>query len=177
MQLQLWGVIGTWVASAGTVAAVIASLWFSLHQNAIKLKVYAGHRIRVTPGENDTYNYCCISVVNVGLRPATISNISWHVRRFRTRRQMIQMFGFSEGAQIPTALVEGEEAMFMLPFHYKNDEDDWIASTPKQLVGDGSPRILRSLKVGVHTSIGKSFYVKAEKGLIEQLEQSYGSCS
>lgn len=83
--LQLWGVIGTWVAGIGTVAAVITSLWFAMHLNSIKLEGSASHRIAVTPGSKETPDYCFIHVVNIGLRPAKITNVSWHVGRGRRR--------------------------------------------------------------------------------------------
>ena len=116
--MQFWGVLGTWVASIGTVAAVITSLWFALHQNAIKLEVTAGHRIIVTPGRADTPDYCCIRVVNIGLRPAKITNVVWYVKRFRVQKQMVQMFGFPGNPDIPQLLMEGDEVTFMIPFHF-----------------------------------------------------------
>lgn len=86
---------------------------------------------------------------------------------------MIQTFGFTGYDDIPKTLAEGEEANFMIPFIFSSNDDDWIVSFPKYLVGGDSPKLINSLKVAVHTSVGQSFFSKAEAGLIEKLEQSY----
>ena len=173
IDLQFWGVVGTWVASIGTVGAVITSLWFAIHQNTVKLKVSVGVRTLVTPGQTDLPEYCSIQVANIGHRPAKITNVSWQVRRWRTRKKWLQTFGFSEFDDIPKMLAEGEEASFMIPLNQFGNDDDWIVSFPKYLVGDDDPRLIKSLKVGIHTSVGQSFYSKAENGLIEALVEAY----
>jgi hypothetical protein len=156
--LQFWGVIGTWVASIGTVGAVITSLWFAIHQNTIKLKVSAGLRNLATQGQSDQPEYCCIQVVNVGLRSAKITNVSWRVRRWRTKRQIIQMFGFQQFDDIPKTLAEGEEATFMIPVVSSGDDSNWKVYFAKKVVGDDDPRLLKSLTVDIHTSVGQSFF-------------------
>lgn len=84
--LQLWNVIGTWVASIGTVSAVITSLWFSRQQNRIRLKISAGARMVFTPGSEHQPMYCIINVVNIGDRPAKITGISWQFGRFKNKK-------------------------------------------------------------------------------------------
>ncbi|HDZ45608.1 hypothetical protein LCGC14_0097230 [marine sediment metagenome] len=171
--LQLWSVIGTWVAGIGTVGAVVTSLWFALHQNTIKLKVSAGHRILVTPGSKETPDYCSIQVVNVGLRPAKITHVGWEVGRWRNKKYMLQTFGYPGFDDVPKTLYEGEEASFMIPFLYSGGGEDWVVRFPKYIVGDGSPRLIKTLKVSVHTSVGQSFKRKVERNLIDKIEESY----
>jgi hypothetical protein len=174
-KLQFWAVLGTWVASIGTVAAVITSLWFAFHQNRIKLKVSAGHRILITTASRETPDYCCINVVNVGLRPAKISNVSWQVGRGRKKKRFIQTFGYPGFDDIPKTLQEGEAANFMIPFVSSGGGKDWIIDFAKDLVGKDSSVLIKSLKVYVHTSVGQSFKSKAEKDLIEKLEDAYNA--
>jgi len=172
--LQLWSVIGTWVASIGTVSAVITSLWLSYHQGRIKLKVVAGCRQVVTPGSSHIPDYCMIKVANTGTRPAKIVNVGWEAGRFRNKRHMVQMFGIPGFDDVPKMLPEGEEATFMVPFHLNGDDEDWIVRFP-QYLSEGDSDILKTLKVTVHTSVGQSFKVRVEKNLIEKLEASLKS--
>lgn len=173
--LQLWSVIGTWVASIGTVGAVITSLWFALHQNTIKLKISAGHRILVTPGTKETPDYCSISVVNVGLRPAKVTHVSWECGRWRNKKYMLQTFGYPGFDDVPKTLHEGEEASFMIPFLRSGGGEDWVVRFPEYLVGDGSPRLIKTLKLTVHTSVGQRFKQKVEKNLVAKLLESYAA--
>lgn len=171
--LQLWSVIGTWVAGIGTVGAVITSLWFALHQNTIKLKVSAGHRLLITPGSRETPDYCSIRVVNVGLRPAKVTHVGWEVGRWRKKKHMLQTFGYPGFDDVPKTLHEGEEANFMIPFLRSGGDQDWIVSFPKYLVGEDSPKLIKTLKVAVYTSVGQGFKRKVEHNLIEKIEESY----
>lgn len=171
--LQLWSVIGTWVAGLGTVSAVIISLWLALHHNKIKLKVTAGHRLVITPGEEDAPEFCSIHVVNVGVKPAKIISVSWRVGRGKNKRHMIQSFNIQPYETVPKLLTEGEDVSFMVPFNYDGSDRDWIVRFPKYLVDNGAPNIIKTLKVGVHTSVGDSFYSAVENNLTEKLLEAY----
>ena len=173
--LQLWNVIGTWVASIGTVGAVITSLWLAYHQGKVKLKINAGERLVITRGSNEKPRYCHIGIVNIGNKPAKVINIGWSVRRniWKKKVSMIQLFGFPESANVPVTLQEGEDATFLVPYRYRGNDDDWIVDFPKKLVGNEKHEIIKSLKVWVHTSSGQSFRTKVENNLIETLTKSY----
>jgi len=173
INLQFWGVVGTWVASIGTVGAVITALWFSIHQNTVKLSVFVGIRTLATPGQTDLPDYCSIQIVNIGLRPAKITVVTWSVRRWRTRKQIIQPFFSPQFDALPKTLAEGEQAMFMIPLSDIGNDKDWIVRFSKILVGDDDLRLIKSLKVGIHTSVGQNFYSKAEKGFIEAIVEAY----
>lgn len=182
--LQLWSVIGTWVAGIGTVGAVITSLWLARHQNTIKLKVSAGYRLLITPGTQETRDYCSIRVVNVSLRPAKVTHVAWQIThvhvgwqvgKWRKKQYILQTFGSPGFDDVPKTLHEGEEANFMIPFVSSGGGEDWIASFPKDLVGEDSPKLIKTLKVTVHTSVGQSFKRKVEGNLIKKLEESYGA--
>jgi hypothetical protein len=171
--LQVWSVIGTWVAGLGTLAAVVVSLWIALHQSRVKLEVGAGHRLLITPGSQEKPEYCLIRVVNVGLRPAKITHVGWEIGKGKNRKYMLQSFGFPESDSIPKTLQEGEEANFMIPLNYANANDDWIIRFPKYLAEENSSKSFSSLKVTVNTSVGQTFKRKVEENLIRKLEESY----
>lgn len=176
--LQLWQVIGTWLTGVGTVGAVITSLWFSWHQNRVKLRVVVGHRVLATPGSSDWPEYCTIRVTNIGIRPAKIVNVSWHVgRRWtlrgrRNKRNFIQTFGHAMSANVPTILQEGEEAAFMVPL-YSDSGDGWLEGFARDTIADDPPKILKSLRATVHTSVGQRFTTKPERNLLAKIRESY----
>ncbi|MCL1127796.1 hypothetical protein [Shewanella surugensis] len=91
--LQLWSVIGTWLASIGTVSAVVTSLWLANRQGKIHLGIVAGHRQLVTKASKTVPDLCMIKIVNKGTRPAKITGIGWECGRFKKKIHLIQMFG------------------------------------------------------------------------------------
>tara|TARA_Y100001937_G_C7064294_1_gene305268 strand:- start:419 stop:979 length:561 start_codon:yes stop_codon:yes gene_type:complete len=173
--LEIWSVIGTWVSSIGTVGAVITSLWFSYNNQRVKLSVTAGHRKMVERGVDSHPDYCYIKVVNLGDRMVRITNLGWRAGRFFRKREFLQLFSVPESDQVPKNLEHGEEATFLIPFRLRGDDDkDWIVSFPKGINTEKVDR-LSSLRVIVTTSVGQTTMVKAEKGLIDKLQESYKS--
>ncbi|MDW6002835.1 hypothetical protein [Vibrio mangrovi] len=165
--LQIWNVVGTWVASIGTVSAVITSLWLASNANKVKLIVFAGHRILISRLEKTNDDYCCIQVVNTGARPVKITNIGWQAGRFKNKQHMIQIFGTPNSDNVPKMLTEGEEAIFMVPFNLRGNDEDWLVSMAKTLTEKSNN--INSLKVCVSTSVGQQFIVPVENSLKEKL--------
>jgi hypothetical protein len=171
---QLWTLIGTWVASIGTISAVIASLYFAYNQNRINLKITVGHRQVVSGLTKNTPDFCIINVVNIGSKPAKIIGVGWRAGCFKNKVSFIQLFKTPGYDDVPKVLAEGEDATFWVPFNLNGDEKDWIHRFPKS-VTEKSKRNLKSLKLWVHTSHGQTFTVKPERGLLQKLAESIKS--
>jgi len=172
--IQLWGIIGTWVAGIGTVSAVIVSLWLAYHQGKVKLKVYAGHRLIITSGSSSRPEYCSIRVVNVGNRPANVTSVGWEAGWFKNKKHFVQVFGTPGFDDVPKVLHEGQEANFMVPLRLEGNDEDWIVRFPKSLVGEsGHVSYIKRLKVVVGTSVGQMFRIRVENNLVEKLLESY----
>ena len=107
------------------------------------------------------------------MRPARITNISWEVGKGKSKKYLIQTFGFPGYDDIPKTLQEGEQANFMIPFSFKGDETDWIMMFPNYVVGDNNAKLLKTLTIKIHTSVGTTFSAKAEEELIKSLVESY----
>ncbi len=173
-EIQFWTMIGTWVASFGTVAAVITSLFFAYNQNKVKLRITVGHRQIWSSATGEAPDYCVIKVVNLGNKPAKIESIGWQAGFLRSKTSMVQLFGIPGFDDIPKVLTEGQDATFAVPFHLKGDESDWIVRFPRS-VNELSSLNIHSLKLWVHIAQGQTFTKKPEKGLIEQLKKSLQS--
>lgn len=179
LTVQEWQAIGTWVAGLATVAAVITSLWLAMHQNRIKLAVSVSHWLLIRTGSSKSSEYCGIHVTNIGYRPARIVSVTWRAgarwttRGPRPRRNLYQHFGDPLSAKVPATLQEGEEAKFMIPLHWDDGSGDWLTRFPETVVGEDSPRMLDTLKVAVHTSVGQTFTAKPDADLGMKLKESY----
>ncbi len=99
-----------------------------------------------------------IWVVNVGSRAARITGVGWEAGRFKNKIQMMQMVGLKGFDDVPKMLQESEEACFAIPFRYMGDEKDWIVNFPR-LLNDGGKNRIKSLRVVIYTSVGKTFNV------------------
>lgn len=170
--LAVWNVVGTWVASIGTVAAVITSLWLALHRDRVELRITVGHRILIDSYFDTSDEYCYISIVNRGDRMVRITSIGWEAGILGGKRHFVQVFGNANSDKIPKNLEHGEEGRFLVPFYFNGDDQDWGKSFPMAANEDGWNR-LRNLKLVVSTSVGQVFKVRAEKGLKEKLIANY----
>ena len=75
--MMLLNALGSWVAGAGSLAAVGVALWLARRVEKIKLDAWVGHRVLVGAG---TKAECLgIMVTNLGERPVTINSIGWTI--------------------------------------------------------------------------------------------------
>src|SRR4029078_4627353 len=98
MDKETWQFINTfapWLSAIGTISAVIVSLYFSTKSRRIDLKVDAVLNTIVPQGMPNR-DYVTISVVNMGHRAATITNIGWRIGFFR-KRHFVQVPGVLGG--------------------------------------------------------------------------------
>jgi hypothetical protein len=167
--LQILNTIGIWLAGVGTLSAVIVSLYLARRDSKVQLKVSAGHRVLVTPGQKGTPDYCSIRVVNVGFRPATITGIGWRVGFFRKKYGIQTVHGHPVSSKLPIKLEHGDEANYLIGFLGDGSYPNWIDEFPKSFL-PGNPKISSlTLRVQAYTSVGKTFESKIERGLRQRL--------
>ena len=166
---RFWCLIATWMTAFGTVGAVIVSLFLAGREQRVKLSVGAGHRIILNQGANPKPpEYCLIYVTNIGLRKARIVNIGWRIG-FENPKFFIQTPPISTpSSEMPTELHDGEEARYLLPLSGGVGDSEWVDQFIPFL-GRNKELDIRSMKVQIHTSIGKVFESKIEKGFADWL--------
>lgn len=163
---QILSVIGTWLAGIGTLSAVIVSLCLARRNSKVRLKVCAGHRILITPGQREAPDYCSIRITNVGFQPATITGIGWKVGLFKKKYGTQTV---PETSKLPVKLDYGDEASYLISFLGDGSYPNWIEHFPKDCLSD-HPRIsCFTLKIQAFTSIGKTFESRIENGLRQRL--------
>ena len=167
--LQILNTIGTWLASIGTLAAVIVSLHLARRDSRVKLKVSAGHRVLVTPGQMGTPDYCSIRVVNIGFRPANITGIGWKVGFYKKKYGIQTVYGHPASSKLPIKLDHGDEASYLIAFLGDGTYPNWIDSFFRDFLPKNPKLNGLTIKVQAFTSIGKTFEAKIERGLRQRI--------
>ena len=168
--LEIWGVIGTWVAGLGTVAAVILALSLALLQEKIKLIVHSSICMLI-PSNGD--KYLKINISNAGKRAVKITGTGWLIKHpfsleniFRKRKVLGMTHTWdAPSSTLPTMLIEGDDVTLL-----KSISDDWIEDISENLMKlNAQPK---HLKFCVYTSYGKSVTQKASSDFVHVLENS-----
>ncbi|WP_136805847.1 hypothetical protein [Desulfosediminicola flagellatus] len=168
-KFKILSLIGTWLASLGTISAVITSLYLARRESKINLSVSAGHRVMIGGGIQGQKDYCSIYVVNQGFRKATITNIGWRVGLLKKRYAIQQLDPSQYSSPMPIELKDGQEAKYLIPLHNSSNENDWIDSFVTDFLSKCPKLVVKTIRVQAFTSVGKTFESKLEKGLAKKL--------
>ena len=162
-----------WLSAVGTIAAVIATIYFAWRGQRIRLKVTAGHRLIVGQGMPKPFpEYLCIRVVNIGYRDANIKNIGWEIGLFKKRQAVQSIVQNQYSSKLPVLLREGEEANYFIPI---DKETNWLASFCEKMLMP-HPRVdVHFIKIWATTSVGITFESKIESNLKKKLQESINS--
>jgi len=171
MNTATWEFVNTfapWFSALGTIAAVVVSLYLVRARRPIKLEIRAGHRIIVGSVPEGKYpEFLFINAINVGHRAANITNVGWKTGFLKTNHAImfVQKDTYSSG--LPVKIEDGEEAKWLIPLDI--EEENWIIRFSRDFLLPYPRWNLFWLRVQIHTSVGKVFEAKIEKGLKEQL--------
>lgn len=123
--LKVWSVLGTWVASIGTVGAVVVSLALAYNRFQPNLIIKI---VRMSPVPDIGF---VVGVANKGAMPVEISAIEWR----SGRRKSLHYYKRGFIHNLPTILHSGKGEEFFLPantlfkdkeaifYDHKNDMD------------------------------------------------------
>jgi hypothetical protein len=169
--VAIYKTFAPWLSATGTVSAVVVSLYLATRDKRIRLKVNAGLRKLVMPGQklSQGTDIVSITVTNVGYRAATINSLYWRVGFFK-KAHIVQMP--ENLSALPTKLADGDESSFPLNLSsWAKDIDGFLKVIPSRL-----PKIgVKSIKIGVYTTNGERFESKIEprlqKWFLEQIEK------
>lgn len=163
--MMLLNALGSWVAGAGSLAAVGVALWLARRVEKVKLDAWVGHRVLVRAG---TKAECLgINVTNLGERPVTISSIGWIIGHGKGRRVCFQQIPQSSPTNYPKRIEYGEEAMFLV-----DDFSTWASYFKSGFLEEFNDRDLKTLRLQVHTSVGHIENVVPENGLLDRLQNN-----
>lgn len=170
---RLLELIGIWLASIGTVGAVIVSLWLARRGDSIRLELSATHVLMITPGESATPEFLSIRVTNIGRRPARIEGIGWRSGLFRqgpykSVHAIQKTDGWPGNSAVPSELRDGDVASFLIPAI--RDGRSWYYEYMNVFTPTWIHR--RTLRVLVWTSTGKMFRARPGASFFKALDEA-----
>ena len=163
--IQLLGVLGTWFAGIGTLAASVVALWLARRVEKIKLKAHVG--LGVTVGNGRSEECLNFNVTNLGERPVTIISVGWRIGKRKNRKFAIQPLSESSFSQYPKKLEHGETASFLVFF---SERPNWMEKFSNEFIEDISDKTIKTLRAQIHTSVGYTENVIPAKSLLEKLK-------
>ena len=166
-KVQLWMVVGTWVAGVATLLAVMTSLYLARRGERVRLNISVGIRQLMRGDGSPPEDHVCFHITNVGDRPVVITVVGWVVGRWkRNQKHCIQPLSGPWTRQYPAELPHGQDVRFMVSL---SETPHWASDFCKGFIDDPSGRALKTLKAQIFTSVGQIFEVKPEGGLIDRL--------
>ena len=115
-KIQVWMVVGTWLAGIATVAAVIVALHLARRAEKVRLKVHVGHRVVVIGDGSPFQEHVSISVTNLADRAVTINSVGWAIGKGSQRRYCLQPVSGPFTTQYPVELTHGKNGNFLVSF-------------------------------------------------------------
>lgn len=165
IDLSFWSMIGTWLASIGTIAAVITSLYLARKNEKVNLLINSNLIFLVgylREYSNDDH-YVCIEVTNNGNKPVTIQNIAWKMSKKKSF--IVPMNPNPITDTLPKMINYGETVRWAIEVNaIKNI---WAPD----FVRDGIKRKdVKKWKIAVSLSTGEAITVKPNSRIIELIQ-------
>ncbi len=165
--IQVWNVVGTWLAGFATFAAVLVSLHLASRRDRVRLMTHAGIRRLYAGDGSPAEELVEIHVTNLGDRAVTVNSVGWAIGKGKKKQYCLQNLSGSYTAQYPKELPHGQSASFQVSFM---DTPQWPTDFVNEFVAP-SGESLSTLVALVNTSVGQTIEVKAEQNLIKRLVQ------
>lgn len=162
-----------WFSAAGTITAVIVSLYLARSREKIKLVVRAGERLMLfrdgTPIEKAP-RYLYISIINIGSREVIVNNIGWKIGLFSKKYAVQPVEDRTYSSALPIKLKDGDEAKY---FILLSEPSNWLDEFAKDFILDHGAYMVNRVWVQVFTSVGTIFETKLEKNMRDKLTEKY----
>ncbi len=163
-----------WLSAAGTLAAVVVSLWLAGNTSRPKAKLSAGVRLIVERGVDVAPEYLVLSVVNVGQTAFRVIWIGWRVRSPKKRFAM-QLFDASLSSSLPANLEPNHEAYWFVPL--AEGAKKWRSEFAGKMLMPHWCWTSRSLRFLARTSTGHVFVGRVDPELVSELRAECRSLS
>lgn len=163
--LSFWSMIGTWLASIGTIAAVITSLYLARQNDKVNLVINSNliFLVGYMREYTDDDHYVCIEVINNGNRPVTIQNIAWQMSK--NKAFIVPMNPNPITDSLPKMINYGEVARWAIGVNAIKTlwSPDFIKDGIKR-------KHIKKWKIAVSLSTGEIIKVKPNPRIIELIQ-------
>ncbi len=167
--MQILTVVGSWLAAAGTIFAVVVALKLARRSEIVQLKASVGCSLLFAGDGSQPTRYLMISVTNTGERAVTINSTGWCIGRGKSKRFCIHKPSQSSPWQFGAKIEHGETANFMTDLE---ESPDLIRKFATDFVKDGSDKSLKTLRAQIHTSVGHTENIVPDQPLLKELRDS-----
>ena len=165
-RIQIWNVVGIWLAGIKTFLADLRSLYLARKGEAVKEQATGGILVVFAGYLSLAGEHLDFGIVNLGDRPVNIVSIGWPVSHRKNKRFYIQPFKGQYTQQYPKQHVHGEQTSFLVSF---DASPNWLRDFASNFVQNITEANIKTLRALMHTSVGKAIEVVPEKNLIERL--------
>lgn len=168
-ELEVWNVVGTWLAGLATFSAVVVSLYLANRKTSVQLKVVVGLRLLIRGDGSPAQEHLVFKVTNLAEHPVIIEGIGWVAGRGKHRIYALQTVSGDWTSHYPSELTHAKSASFMVSFL---DTPNWMTDFARDFLAEVSDEGLKTLRAQVFTSVGKTIEVKPEQTLLERLKEA-----
>ena len=174
------GALGQVGGALATFLAVLVSLYLAARGRRPRLKLTAGERLIITPGQPDHVRVLSFSVANAGERPVHVRGIGWRtgwLRRgpafLRTQAAVQLTGGLGIGKEPPYEIQAGAEVSSItllqnLLDHIQTKSGEPFFARDWPVLGRRPTR----LRAYAYTADGHTFRVKPERSLAAKLYEA-----
>ena len=154
--IRNWNTFAPWLSGIGSLSAVIVSLWLVRRDKSIRLLVETGHCTSFLQTE-----VVRVTVTNVGTRKANVAKIYVKAGVFRLVVDFSLPLQLRTAPVLPASLDDGDIIDIDLPMESIAIQLKTTFQNTAWWNGGRSASIfLRTVKIGIQTSTGKSFEAK-----------------
>lgn len=166
-----WIMIGTWVAGIATALAVTISLYVTVTQKLVRLRLDATERVIISPLEkfgDISPRGMSFKITNLSNFPVQINQIGlkavglpWEEKKY----WFLDLGRQQQGDSLPKRIEQGEQCHLWMPLDDR--QDDWFEYL-SNIISEANSKP-RKMRFVVTTSFGKSPSFKFTKQILERL--------
>lgn len=159
IEIEFLSMIGTWVASIGTLGAVIVSLYLALANATVSLNIKDcfAYAINTFNGTDDKFYH--VKIINLSDKSVTIDQVG--IKLHNKQVLIVPITGNLLTTQLPKSILYGENVIWSISTQDLLKE--WI---PIIKENNWSIKDIKKWRIIVSTSIGQNFEKKICKDLI-----------
>ncbi|MFW1850121.1 hypothetical protein ACG9XR_06055 [Acinetobacter guillouiae] len=165
IDIAFWSMIGIWLASIGTIAAVILSLYISINSNKLKIKILNNtcHFGDISSIDFDDI-YFGIEAINVCDRTITVESIYFLLPNKTSL--VFPYYDSPHSTRLPKKIEHSEKVVFYISYlKNKNGIKDYL------LILKDSDLDFNKWRFAIRISTGQVFISKINPKIISKLEE------
>lgn len=163
-----WSIINgfaNWLAAAGTISAVVVSLYLSMKGGKRRAHLTVNLMLMAEQGSEHHPEHIVFRLVNTGDRSFHPGSIGWVFGKKKNRTSFIQMFDRQLSNDLPTLQASGVANKWL----FSVDDQRWFKKMAESLGSDWKKNI-KSLRALATTTTGEEFLCAPSDTILEKIK-------